>query len=406
MLRERFVVLDRDGVINEDSDDYVRSPAEWVPIPGSIEAIAGLTRAGFRIAVVSNQSGLARGFFDLGALNAMHRKLRDLTSLRGGRLEMILFCPHGPGERCNCRKPQVGLLREIETRATLDLIGLPFIGDSLGDIRAARQAGMVPILVKTGKGERTITTGGADLNGVSVFDDRSFFYQGFLVFSVTLFGGLIALLGRWLPFRIVGRMARAWARSNLIALKYICGLDYCVQGLEHLGTDPCVILAKHQSAWETIALRAILPIEQTWVLKQELLRIPIFGLALRRFRCIAIDRAAGRAALKQLLTDGQRLLRAGLWVIVFPEGTRVPPGERGCYSIGGALLAHRAGCPITPIAHNAGVFWARRGLVKRPGTIQLVIGPSIAGKERTAHELGEEAEAWIEETVAHLPATP
>lgn len=171
MARKRFVILDRDGVINEDSDDYVRSASQWIPIPGSIEAIAALTCAGFRIAVVSNQSGLARGLFDLGALNAMHRKLRDLTSLRGGRLEMILFCPHGPADHCGCRKPQIGLLKQVATRATLNLDGLPFIGDSLGDVRAARQAGMVPILVKTGKGKRTISAGGSDLTGVQVFDD-------------------------------------------------------------------------------------------------------------------------------------------------------------------------------------------------------------------------------------------
>ena len=171
MPRERFVILDRDGVINEDSDNYIRSPAELVSIPGSMDAIARLTHAGFRIAIVSNQSGLARGLFDLGTLNAIHRKLRDLASLRGGRLEMILFCPHGPGENCACRKPQPGLLRQVEARAGLDLRGLPFIGDSLCDVRAAREVGMEPMLVKTGKGVRTLSLGGADLKDVPVFED-------------------------------------------------------------------------------------------------------------------------------------------------------------------------------------------------------------------------------------------
>jgi len=171
MSRERFVLLDRDGVINEDADDYIRCAAQWVPIPGSMEAIAALTHAGFRIAVVSNQSGLARGLFDLGALNAMHRKLHELVSLRGGRLEMILFCPHGPGENCACRKPRPGLLRSVSDRTGLDLRGLPFIGDSISDVRAAREVGMKPMLVKSGKGRRTLGLGTAELQGVSVFED-------------------------------------------------------------------------------------------------------------------------------------------------------------------------------------------------------------------------------------------
>lgn len=171
MPRERFVLLDRDGVINQDSDDYIRCAAQWVPIPGSMEAIAALTKAGFRIAIVSNQSGLARGLFDLGALNTMHRKLRDLASLLGGRLEMILFCPHEPGEHCACRKPQPGLLRIVGDRTGLDLRGLPFIGDSISDVRAAREVGMAPMLVKTGKGLRTLGLRAADLKGVPVFED-------------------------------------------------------------------------------------------------------------------------------------------------------------------------------------------------------------------------------------------
>lgn len=171
MPTERFVFIDRDGVINMDSDDYIRSPSEWIPIPGSIDALAALSHAGFRIAIVSNQSGLARGLFDLGALNSIHRKLCDLASRRGGRLEMILFCPHGPADNCGCRKPKPGLLRAVQKRAGLDLRGLPFIGDSLGDIQAAKRVGMVPMLVRTGKGIRTLAHGGAELKDVAVFDD-------------------------------------------------------------------------------------------------------------------------------------------------------------------------------------------------------------------------------------------
>lgn len=171
MQRQRFVFLDRDGVINEDSDSYIRSAGEWLPIPGSVEGIAGLTHAGFRVAVISNQSGLARGFFDLRALNAMHRKLRDLLSLKGGRVEMIAFCPHAPGASCRCRKPEPGLVIQVAQRARVALQGLPFVGDSLADIQVAKALGMQPILVKTGKGRRTLAVGGVELDDILVFDD-------------------------------------------------------------------------------------------------------------------------------------------------------------------------------------------------------------------------------------------
>lgn len=168
---ERFVFLDRDGVINADSEHYVRSDSAWVPIPGSIDAIANLTHAGFRIAVVSNQSGLARGYFDIGSLNSMHRKLRDLVSLRGGHIEMIVFCPHLPDEGCTCRKPLPGMLRQVQARTGIELRGLPLIGDSLTDIEAASQAGMVPILVRTGKGLQTLASGGNLVKDILVYDD-------------------------------------------------------------------------------------------------------------------------------------------------------------------------------------------------------------------------------------------
>jgi 1-acyl-sn-glycerol-3-phosphate acyltransferase len=232
---------------------------------------------------------------------------------------------------------------------------------------------------------------------------RSLAYQVFLTLSVALFGGAIAIVGPWVPFRLLAKVARIWARANLIALKSLCRLDYRIEGLEHLPTSTCIVMSKHQSAWETIALRALLPVEHSWVLKRELLDIPILGAALRRFRVIAIDRSAGRAALKQLVTEGQRLLDTGHWVVIFPEGTRVPPGERAPYNVGGALLAQRSGYPILPIAHNAGVFWGRRSLIKRAGTIQLVIGESINSTGKSAQELSRETENWIEGVVAGLP---
>jgi D-glycero-D-manno-heptose 1,7-bisphosphate phosphatase len=170
-MTDPVIILDRDGVINEDSDAYIKSASEWVPIPGSLEAIARLNHAGFRVGIVSNQSGIARGFFDTAALGAMHRKLRELLANHGGRIEMIAYCPHGPADGCACRKPQPGLLAAVARRFGVDFRGVPLVGDSLSDIEAARSLGMIPWLVLTGKGTRTVARGMGDLGGVRVLPD-------------------------------------------------------------------------------------------------------------------------------------------------------------------------------------------------------------------------------------------
>lgn len=166
----KLVILDRDGVINQDSDEYVKSVDELVFIPGSLEAIARLTHAGWRIAVATNQSGLARGYFDLDALNQMHAKLEREVAAVGGQIELIAFCPHGPDDGCSCRKPKPGLLLDIGNRLGVDLTGVPAIGDSLRDLEAAQVVGARPLLVRTGKGERTVAKG-KGLDGVPVFTD-------------------------------------------------------------------------------------------------------------------------------------------------------------------------------------------------------------------------------------------
>lgn len=170
-MGDRVVILDRDGVINEDSDQFVKSLDEWIPLPGSIDAIARLSHAGYRVAVATNQSGLARGLLTPADLDAMHRRLRDLLAEQGGRIEMIVYCPHGPDEGCSCRKPRPGMLEEIGRRLSVDLAGVPFIGDSLGDIAAARAAGAEPCMVRTGKGEDTLARGSPHLTGVPVHAD-------------------------------------------------------------------------------------------------------------------------------------------------------------------------------------------------------------------------------------------
>jgi D-glycero-D-manno-heptose 1,7-bisphosphate phosphatase len=164
----KLVILDRDGVINEDSDAYVKSVDELVFIPGSLEAIARLNHAGWRVAVATNQSGLARGYFNLDALNAMHAKLERALATVGGQLELIAFCPHGPDDGCSCRKPKPGLLVDIGRRLGVSLVGVPAIGDSLRDLEAAQAVGARPLLVRTGKGERTLAKG-KGLDGVPVF---------------------------------------------------------------------------------------------------------------------------------------------------------------------------------------------------------------------------------------------
>lgn len=166
-----LVILDRDGVINRDSSDFVKSPEEWIPLQGSIEAIAALSKAGFSVAVASNQSGLARGLFDTAALSAMHRKLLDSVASCGGRVEHIAICPHGPDDGCDCRKPRPGLLHQIATALDVDLAGVPFIGDSLRDLQTAQAAGARPVLVRTGNGQQTAETLPPEFSTIDIYDD-------------------------------------------------------------------------------------------------------------------------------------------------------------------------------------------------------------------------------------------
>jgi D-glycero-D-manno-heptose 1,7-bisphosphate phosphatase len=175
----KLIVLDRDGVINFDSDAYIKSPAEWVPIPGSVEAIARLVRADYRVVVVTNQSGVARGLYDLNTLAEIHDKMHRTLETAGGRIDAIFFCPHGPEDGCHCRKPQPGLLAEITERTGDSLVDVPMVGDSLRDIQAARAVGGQPILVRTGNGSE-VEAAGADLDGVAVYDDLAAYVAALL----------------------------------------------------------------------------------------------------------------------------------------------------------------------------------------------------------------------------------
>lgn len=175
----RLVILDRDGVINHDSDAYIKSPDEWIAIPGSLEAIADLHQEGYKIVVATNQSGVARKLFDLDMLNRIHQKMLESVRHKGGDIDAIFFCPHGPDDKCECRKPKPGLYREIAERLKSNLTGVYAVGDSARDVVAARAVQALPILVRTGKGERTLAKG-VDIDGVPVYADLAAFTDALL----------------------------------------------------------------------------------------------------------------------------------------------------------------------------------------------------------------------------------
>jgi len=232
---------------------------------------------------------------------------------------------------------------------------------------------------------------------------RSILYLLFMLLTVILYALPISIFGWILPYRLVSKAGRHWGKVNLWALERICGLGYQIQGKENLPSSTCIVLCKHQSAWETIALRALLPPEHTWVLKRELLWIPLFGWALAVYRPIAIDRSSTRRSIRKLLDRGKYWLDKGHWMIIFPEGTRVASGQRQHYRRSGAMLAQQTGYPVLPIAHNAGVFWRRRDIKKYPVKITLVIGKPLDPTGLSPTEISRRVEEWIEGTVAELP---
>ena len=223
----------------------------------------------------------------------------------------------------------------------------------------------------------------------------------YLFVSVAVYGTLVVLTTAFLPSRATYRAALYWVDTTLWLLKLLCRLDYVVEGEERLPSEPCIVLVKHSSAWETIAQLKIFP-RQTWVLKRELLWAPVFGWVLLKLKPIAIDRRAGRSAVQQVIAQGRARLGEGLWVVIFPEGTRVPAGQMGRYGLSGALLAASAGRPVVPVAHNAGEFWPRRGWLKKPGTIRVVIGMPIPTEGKDPRAINDEVRAFIEAELAGM----
>ena len=218
--------------------------------------------------------------------------------------------------------------------------------------------------------------------------------------STILYGTFSPLLFL-LPLAKRYPIVMSWTRLNMVALKVICGIDYRVEGRENLPDKPSIVMAKHASTWETMALVNILP-PMAWVLKKELTRIPFFGWGLAALDHIAIDRNAGRNAVKQVVEQGKARLASGRWVVIFPEGTRVQPGTKGRYKLGGGFLAAASGCPVVPVAHNAGFFWPREQFIKHPGMITVRIGPAIEPSGKSAAEIVEAVERWIEGEMVEL----
>ncbi len=229
---------------------------------------------------------------------------------------------------------------------------------------------------------------------------RSFFFY-ISIGVLTLFLPIVVLFS--VPFSILTRqrMVASWTQLIINALYFFCRLDFEVIGAENIPAGPAVILCKHQSAWETFALQVVFP-AQTWVLKRELLMIPIFGWCLAYAQAIAIDRGSPKKALNQVISQGRDRLEKGLWVVIFPEGTRSKPGSALKYSAGGAMLASRTGYSAVPVAHTAGYFWTPGRFRITPGTIKIAIGPEIEAAGRRAGEINREAEDWIERTMDEI----
>ncbi|MFI4889499.1 MAG: lysophospholipid acyltransferase family protein [Steroidobacterales bacterium] len=231
---------------------------------------------------------------------------------------------------------------------------------------------------------------------------RSLVFTAFMMVTACLFGAFMGVCF-WLPYRTQFAIARFWASMIFRALAVVCGLKYTVSGRENIPAGNHILMSNHTSAWETIVFFLLFP-EQVWVLKRELLWIPFVGWGLKMLRPIAIDRGAGHRAVNQVVEQGQQRLAAGLWVIIFPEGTRVYPGQVRKYGLSGALLASASGKLVVPLSHDAVRYWTRRSLLKKSGTIHVVIGKPIETAGKDPRQLNDEVRAAIEAGLASMPA--
>lgn len=411
----RLIVLDRDGVINVDREDYVKSPEELEFIPGSLDAMARLTRAGYDLVIATNQSGIGRGLYTRDDVEAIHRRLIREAAQRGARTSGIYVCPHAPLAGCECRKPAPGLLQRIADDFALDPAKLIMIGDTAKDMQAARAVSARPILVRTGQGETTLAANSrlenyADLahatDALLKHKPRrlsrivgSLAYNLGYVIAIAFYGFLCTVFSI-LPWGRPGLefFARGYARTFFALLRPTARLGMRIEGRENLPPGPCVLYLKHSSTWETF-LPFILVRKPAFVLKRELLWIPLVGWPLARLGAVGINRRSHRRAIDQVRGQGERMLRRGRSLAIFPEGHRMPAGKSCRYGLSGAMLARQCKVPIVPIAHNAGDFWPRRAFLKQPGTVRVIIGPPIHPGDRGPEAINLEAKVWIEDTM-------
>jgi 1-acyl-sn-glycerol-3-phosphate acyltransferase len=232
---------------------------------------------------------------------------------------------------------------------------------------------------------------------------RSFVFTAYMMLSACVVGGFMGLCF-WLPYRYRFAMARGWARQLFWVLEHLCGLKFVVEGRDLIPPGAHIVMSNHTSAWETIAQFVIFP-PHVWVLKRELLWIPFVGWGLKVLRPIAINRGEGHRAVNQVIDQGKARLAEGLWIIIFPEGTRVVAGERKKFGVSGALLATATGKLVIPLSHNAGKFWPRRGIVKKPGTIRVVIGEPIESEGKRPRQLNEEVRQAIDAGLEKIAAS-
>jgi 1-acyl-sn-glycerol-3-phosphate acyltransferase len=238
------------------------------------------------------------------------------------------------------------------------------------------------------------------LHKINLFT-RSFIFSVIMALSIIL-QSFLCVLAWPLPLRWRYGMVIMFVTYIIWLLKVLCNVDYKLEGAENIPHDRAgVILSKHQSTWETFFLPIIFR-QPAIILKRELLWLPFFGWGLASISPIAINRSHGSSAMQQIIAKGKKCLEEGRWILVFPEGTRIPVGKVGNYKLGGARLAVATGAPVVPVAHNAGKFWSKRKFIKQPGTVRIIIGPVIETVNRTPEEVMDEAKNWIEETVKKI----
>lgn len=226
------------------------------------------------------------------------------------------------------------------------------------------------------------------------------FYIGQIISTILI--APIGIIAFPLDFKKRYYLITRWAVFNLWWLKICCNITYEIKGKDNIPGKPCIVMSKHQSAFETLALQQIF-IPQVWILKKELLQIPIYGWGLASMQPIAINRDSTIKSFRQIADQGCERLQKGYWVIIFPEGTRVAPNKKKKYLPGGGVLAEKSGAQVVPVAHNAGRLWPRNSMIKKPGLITIKIGPVIESENKSAKEITDEVENWIEKEVGELP---